>query len=101
MVDSIDPKVSPQDMPYQIPAHLLLQSVADETVILDPESGNYFTLDPVGTRMIDLLRSTDSIEQTVAGVVAEFAVSAQTASEDLITLLEQMVEHGLVQKTAG
>ncbi|MCB1841972.1 MAG: PqqD family protein [Halioglobus sp.] len=88
-------------MPYHIPERLLLQSVADEKVILDPESGNYYTLDAVGSRMLDLLRSTNSIEQTVARVVAEFDVSAETAGEDLMELLEQMVQHGLVQKTAG
>lgn len=93
--------MSPSDMPYHIPERLLLQSVADEKVILDPASGYYYTLDAVGSRMIDLLRTTNSIAQTVAGVVAEFDVSAETSREDLMALLEQMAEHGLVQKTAG
>ena len=86
-------------MRYEIPDNLLLQSVADEKVILDPATGNYYTLDTVGARMIDLLRESGSIDTTVSAIVSEYAVSAQDAQRDLIELLANMAQHGLLQKT--
>ncbi|MBK9470002.1 MAG: PqqD family protein [Gammaproteobacteria bacterium] len=88
-------------MPYHVPDRLLLQAVADEKVILDPDSGTYYTLDAVGSRMIDLLRETGSLEQAVAGIVEEYEVDELTALDHLTELLEQMAQHGLVQKTGG
>ena len=85
-------------MRYEIPDNLLLQSVADEKVILDPATGNYYTLDTVGARMIDLLRESGSVETTVSAIVSEYAVSAQDAQRDLIELLDNMTQHGLLQK---
>lgn len=86
-------------MIYDIPDRLLLQSVADEKVILDPDTGKYYTLDAVGSRMIDLLRESASIESTINAIVLEYAVSAQEAEKDLIELLDKMAQHGLLQKT--
>ena len=86
-------------MNYILKENLLLQAVADETVILDPVSGNYYTLDVIGTRMIELLRDTDSLESTVDGIVAEYETSAANVRSDLTELLESMAEHGLVEKT--
>jgi len=93
--------MKPDAMPYQVPDRLLLQAVADEKVILDLDSGTYYTLDAVGARMIDLLRETGSIERAVAGIVAEYEVDELTALDHFTELLEQMARHGLVQKTGG
>jgi hypothetical protein len=87
-------------MPYTIKTNLLLQAVADETVILDPITGNYYTLDAVGTRMVELLQETGSIDAVVAGVVAEYESVDTIVRSDLQELLEAMAEHGLVEKTA-
>ncbi len=87
-------------MPYTIKTNLLLQAVADETVILDPITGNYYTLDTVGTRMVELLQETGSIDAVVAGIVAEYESVDTIVRSDLQELLEAMAEHGLVEKTA-
>lgn len=84
---------------YNIPTELLLQTVADETVILDPESGNYFTLDAVGSRMIALFRENNSIQQTAETMADEYQSTSEAIVADLITLLEEMAGHGLALKT--
>ncbi|MGD8913462.1 MAG: PqqD family protein [Candidatus Thiodiazotropha sp.] len=86
-------------MQYEIKRDLLLQAVADETVILDPSTGNYYTLDSVGTRMVELLQNTKSIDAVVEGILAEYESSAVTVRNDLFELLEAMAEHGLVKKS--
>jgi ATP-binding cassette, subfamily B, bacterial len=84
---------------YQIPEELLLQTVADETVILDPDSGNYFTLDSVGSRLIALFRENQSVQKTADKMAEEYQSTSDAIYTDLVTLLEEMAGHGLVNKT--
>ncbi len=88
-------------MSYEIKPHLLLQAVADETVILDPVTGNYYTLDDVGTRMVELLQENKAIDAVVERMVNEYESSAATVRNDLVELLEAMAELGLVEKGDG
>jgi len=82
-------------MPYYLKPNLLLQAVADETVILDPESGSYYTLDDIGTRMIELLQETGSLDATVELMAKEYDATAATVQADLTELLEKMTQQGL------
>ena len=82
-------------MPYRLKENLLLQAVANETVILDPDSGSYFTLDDVGTRMIELLQETGSLDAVVEQMQIEYDTSPATIRADLTELLEKMAEQGL------
>ena len=40
---------------YKLKEDVLAQKVVDEMVILEPENGEYFTVNGVGTEMISLL----------------------------------------------
>ncbi len=85
-------------MEYRLKPGLLLQAVGDETVILDPESGNYFTLDEVGSRMIALYRECAQMETTVSRLLREYETDAATLRHDLEALLEEMERQGLAQR---
>lgn len=85
-------------MTYRIKPRVLLQAVADEMVLLDPESGVYFTLDPVGRRMLELYREHDgSRERTISALLEEYDADAQTLGDDLDALLQSMVAEGLAE----
>lgn len=88
-------------MNYTLKPNLLLQAVAGETVILDPDSGSYFTLDEVGSRMLERYRETGSLEGSVALLLEEYDTDAETLREDLEALLRAMEGQGLVERTAG
>ncbi|VAW85178.1 hypothetical protein MNBD_GAMMA17-1778 [hydrothermal vent metagenome] len=82
---------------YKIQDDLLLQKVVDEMVILDPESGNYFSLDEVGSRMIELFRETGSVAEVVKAMAQEYKAIDSDIESDMITLLDEMVRHGVVK----
>lgn len=84
-------------MTYQLKPNLLLQAVAGETVILDPDSGEYYTLDDVGSRMITLYRDCGSLEDAVAALVEEYEADAATVRQDLEALLQEMEAQGLAE----
>ncbi|MBV1888803.1 MAG: PqqD family protein [Proteobacteria bacterium] len=83
---------------YKIQDDLLLQKVVDETVILDPVSGNYFSLDEVGSRMIELFRETGSVEESVKAMVQEYKATEADIERDMIALLDEMVQHGIIEE---
>ena len=85
------------NLPYRLKPHLLLQRVADETVVLDPDSGRYYTLDEVATRMIELFTSV-SLEEALATMVEEYDTDVDTVRADLEALLESMAGEGLVER---
>lgn len=96
MVKSEKQKIVPMAQ-YRIPDELLLQTVNDEAVILDPKTGNYFTLNAVGTRMLQLYREYSDVDAVVDRVVAEYAVDKATAHDDLQALLQDLSAHGLAE----
>jgi hypothetical protein len=67
-----------------------------ELVILDLAHGEYFALDPIGSRLWVALEQGRTIEQVAAEVVQEYDVSPETAAADLEALLEDLVRRGLL-----
>jgi hypothetical protein len=67
-------------------------------VLLDLESGTYYGLDEVGTRMLELVREHGSVEPVVAAMLHEYEVGEEQLRRDLEDLLDKLAEHGLVQR---
>lgn len=81
---------------YQLVDNVLFQKVDNETVILEPENGNYFTLDPVGTFMIENLQQGKNLEQIIESVKSTYDVSANEVEADLNELLTNMLNQKLI-----
>jgi hypothetical protein len=81
---------------YQLVSNVLFQKVDDETVILEPENGNYFTLDPVGTFMIENLQEGKSVEQVIELMNTKYEVSTEQVTADLTELVTNMLSQNLM-----
>jgi len=79
-----------------IPEKIIFKKVGEETVLLDFEAGVYYGLDPVGTRMWELLADGRSLEEVAAGMTAEYEVDGETLLRDLRTLIDELASRGLV-----
>lgn len=75
----------------------LSSTLGEETVILGVESGTYYGLDQVGTRIWSLLSEEHSIEEIRDVIVSEYDVTPERCAEDLVTLVQELVERGLVR----
>jgi len=78
------------------------RQIAGETLIV-PVTGHVmdlesiYVLNPVGSRIWELLRSPTTAER-IAGVVAhEFAVTPQDAADDVAEFLDSLTTRGLIQ----
>lgn len=75
--------------------------LAGEAVILNLKSGKYFGLNEVGARIWELLkehRTPDTIRDTL---LDEYDVDPQQCEQDLLELLQQLLEQGLIHVEAG
>jgi hypothetical protein len=81
----------------KVPDGVLISNLAEESVILNLDSERYFGLDGVGTRMLSVLTTSDSIEAALAVLAEEYDVDQQVLREDLLALVNSLAEKGLVQ----
>ena len=80
-----------------IPDDVLISNLQEESVILNLDSERYFGLDAVGTRILSVLTTSDSIEDAYNMLVQEYDVDGQVLRQDLLALVEDLVDKGLVQ----
>jgi hypothetical protein len=81
----------------QVPDGVLISNLQEESVILNLESERYFGLDGIGTRMLSVLTTSDSIEAACEVLAEEYDVDRQVLREDLLALVENLVTQGLVE----
>ena len=68
-----------------------------EAVILNLESGTYFGLDPVGTRIWSLLQKNGSLRETFETLQQEYEVPQNRLEEDLLRLVKELNTKGLLR----
>jgi hypothetical protein len=67
-----------------------------ESIVLNLQTGTYFGLDEVGTRVWQLIDRYGALFVVRDALVAEFEVDADTAGRDLMDLVSDLAERGLV-----
>ncbi len=88
------------DMRVQVPSDVLLSELDGESVLLNLKTETYFGLDAVGTRMWSALTKADSIQAAYEVLKTEYDVDPDRLREDLISILEKLLEHGLLETRA-
>jgi hypothetical protein len=85
------------DQQYVVSKNVLVREVDGEAVLLNVDSERYFGLDDVGTRVWAALTAGSSVQAAFDTLLQEYDVDANTLRDDLTTLLEQLVNHGLIE----
>lgn len=81
----------------RVPDDVLISRLQEESVILNLDSERYFGLDDVGTRMLSVLSTSESIESAYQSLLDEYDVDSQVLRQDLLALVENLVRQGLVE----
>ena len=68
----------------------------DEMVMMDIEQGKYFSLNPVATRIWDLLESPLALDELYLALMEEYEVDTYQCRSDVEEHLEQMISLGLI-----
>jgi hypothetical protein len=72
--------------------------VDGETVMFSPDRGVYFGLDPIGTRVWELLGEPRSLDDLCAILGDEYEVDPDTCRTDVGALVEELREAKLVRE---
>ena len=80
-----------------VPEDVLISNLQDESVILNLDSERYYGLDEVGTRFLSALTTSESIEAAYETLVKEYDVDSEVLRQDLLELVQNLVEQGLIQ----
>lgn len=78
--------------------HVFAREFDGELVLLDLDGGLYFGLDGVGAAVWRALEQSGKIENAVDAVVSEFEVDEARARADILVLLAELEEKGIVRR---
>ncbi len=79
---------------------VVFRELEGEAVLLNMQSGTYFGLDAVGTRIWQLIEQYGTLSSVRDEIVREFDVDRDAASRDLLDLVGELAARGLVEVEA-
>lgn len=78
---------------YPVPhAQVAARVVDGEAIIVLADAGEVNVLNPVGTRIWELIDGTRSVQQIVNKIETEYNVTAQAARQDVEEFLQQLLQ---------
>lgn len=84
-----------------VPDTVLFRELDGESVLLNLKTESYLGLDAVGTRMWALFSTLPSIQAACDTLLSEYDVAPEVLRRDVEAILNQMIEHGLVELKDG
>jgi len=85
------------ELRVEVPSDTLLRELEGEAVILNLQSGHYYSLDPVGTSIWRALTSAASVGEAIAVLLDEFDVDRETLERDVGAMVAELRDEGLIR----
>jgi Coenzyme PQQ synthesis protein D (PqqD) len=98
--DSAEPPLTSAST-VRVPEHVVFRSFAQETVVLNLQTGTYHGLNPTAGRMLEALQRHPVIAEAAANVAQEYGQDAAKVETDLRELCEGLRSRGLLAVHAG
>lgn len=90
--------MNPQDR-FRIPSPKVEHEIIDnEAVIIEFQSGSYYSLDRVGTDILELIASRASLDETVESIVHRYRGNREQIDTAVKQLLIELQQEGLLVK---
>ena len=70
--------------------------VTDEAILIDINTGTYFSLNEVGTEFWEMLDGVNTIEQHAATIATKYEVETSMVVDDLLELAAEMGKDDLI-----
>ena len=76
---------------------LVASAIDGETVMMSLENGEYFGLDPVGSRIWELIENPTRVDNLISLLVDEFDVTKEQCELDTLDFLNQLFDKNLIE----
>jgi len=84
------------DLAVRVPEDVIFRELDGEAVILNLDTGMYFGIDAVGTRMWQLLETQASLREVWVALQAEYDATPERLERDLLDFVDGLSAKGLV-----
>jgi Coenzyme PQQ synthesis protein D (PqqD) len=84
----------------RIADNVVYRDVAGESVLLNLDTGTYFGLDAVGTRLWNLVAEHGSTALAIETLLTEYDVDASRLQKDIMALIDQLLAKRLLTTDA-
>ena len=74
-------------------------NLSNEVVILNTENGVYYGLNPVGAHIWQLIQEPTPVSSVLKSLVDHYEVDEARCKTDLLTVLNNLAQHGLIEVT--
>ncbi len=85
---------------YKLSNDILLQEVANEMVILNLADGQYYGLNEIGARIIQLMSRGEDITSITQNLLEEFDVEQTVLERDVQDLIDELQQHALIESAS-
>lgn len=83
---------------YKISSDILLQEVSDEMVMLNLADGQYYGLNEIGARIVQLMSQGEDMASITLTLLEEFDVERTVLERDVQKLIDDLQEHALIER---
>ena len=81
----------------RLPAHVVFRALATETVLLNIETGQYYAVDSVGGRFLEVVNGAPDLAAAARALAAEYEQPEPRIREDLVEFLDALRRRGLLE----
>ncbi|TLY40333.1 MAG: PqqD family protein [Nitrospirae bacterium] len=81
----------------RIPESIAVQELHGELLLLNPATGVCVSLDPMGTRMWQLIHEHRALHEVLDALLHEYEVTEAQCEQDLLGFVARMLEDGFVE----
>lgn len=76
---------------------IVASDIDDEKVMMSVEKGQYYGLDPVGSRVWELIEKPIKVSELIDALLLKYDVDRETCERDVLAFLEGLHEDGILQ----
>jgi len=81
----------------EVPDRVVTRAIDESTVLLNTDTGRYFTLDNIGTTVWSLLTPAAAVQDIYDALLLRYQVEPEDLKQDLESLLARLEAEGLVE----
>lgn len=85
-----------QEKIVDVPDEVVFQSVGNEIILLNMKTGSYYSLNPVGSRIWELLVEEKCTMDAFKSMSEEYDVDPEDLQRDILSLVQELRANGLL-----
>lgn len=98
MTDCDTRDLPPLQATVRVPEHVLMRQVGDEVVMLNLAQENYYGLNDVGARLMQLAETGATLGVIVEQLLAEFDAGREQIESDVRRIAADLIAAGLIER---